>query len=82
MTDQELIDKIEEILDQLRPNIQMDGGDIRFVRFQDGVVYVRLLGACVDCPISSYTIKQGIEESLKDQLSEVREVIAVENDDL
>ncbi len=82
MTDQELIDKIEEILDQLRPNIQMDGGDIRFVRFQDGVVYVRLLGACVDCPISSYTIKQGIEDSLKDQLSEVREVIAVENDDL
>lgn len=82
MTDQEIIDKIEEILDQLRPNIQMDGGDIRFVRFQDGVVYVRLMGACVDCPVSSYTIKQGIEENLKDQLSEVREVVAVENDDL
>jgi Fe-S cluster biogenesis protein NfuA len=81
MTEYELIAKIEEILDTLRPNIQMDGGDIKFVRFEDGVVYVRMLGACVDCPVSSYTLKLGIEDALKEQLSEVREVVAVENDE-
>lgn len=81
MTEYELIAKIEEILDTLRPNIQMDGGDIKFVRFEDGVVYVRMLGACVDCPVSSYTLKLGIEDALKEQLSEVREVVAVTDDE-
>lgn len=81
MSDQELVDTIEEILDQLRPNIQMDGGDIRFVRYEDGVVYVRLLGACVECPVSSYTLKQGIEESLKERLPDIQEVVAVEGDE-
>jgi len=81
MTEYELIAKIEEILDTLRPNIQMDGGDIKFVRFEDGVVYVRMLGACVGCPVSSYTLKLGIEDALKEQLSEVREVVAVTDDE-
>ena len=81
MTDQALRDRIETALEQIRPNIQMDGGDVRFVRFEDGVVYIKLLGACEGCPVSSFTVKLGIEEHLKEQIPEVQEVIAVENDE-
>ena len=80
MTDEELLQKINEGLDQIRPNIQMDGGDIELVKFEDGVVYIRFLGACVGCPISIFTLKAGIEETLRNHLSEVKEVVAVEDD--
>ena len=81
MTYQETVQKIQEVIEQIRPNIQMDGGDIEFVSFDDGVVSVRLLGACVGCPASMYTLKLGLEEALKEHLSgEVREVVAVENE--
>lgn len=83
MTYQESIDKIKEVIEQLRPNIQMDGGDVEFVRFDDGVVYVRFHGACVGCPASIFTLKGGIEEALKEQLSDiVREVLLVDEDEL
>jgi len=81
MTDQEIIQRIEEVLEQIRPNIQMDGGEIEFVRYEDGIVYVRLLGACVGCPASMYTLKLGVEEALRERLADVREVIAVEDED-
>lgn len=81
MNEYALIHKIEEVLENLRPSIQMDGGDIKFVRFEDGIVYVRMLGACVGCPVSSHTLKLGIEDALKDQISEVREVVAVTDDE-
>ncbi len=81
MTYEESINKIKEVIEQLRPNIQMDGGDVEFVKFDDGVVYVRFKGACVGCPASIFTLKGGIEEALKEQLSDVvREVEAVEDD--
>ena len=72
------IQKIEEVLDDMRPNIQMDGGDIEFVSYVDGVVSVRLQGACATCPLSLYTLKMGIEERLKEQIPDVVEVISVE----
>ena len=79
MTYEESIDKIKDVIEQLRPNIQMDGGDVEFVRFDDGVVYVRFLGACVGCPMSIFTLKAGIEDALKEQLSDVvREVLPVD----
>lgn len=79
---QEYIDTIKDIIEQLRPNIQMDGGDVEFVRFDDGVVYVRFHGACVGCPASLFTLKGGIEEALKEQLSDVvREVVALDEAD-
>ena len=82
MSYEETINKIKEVIEQLRPNIQMDGGDVEFVRFDDGVVYVRFLGACIGCPASIFTLKGGIEEALKEQLSDVvREVIAVDEDE-
>ena len=78
MTNEQVILKIEEVLQELRPNIQMDGGDIEFVPYTDGIVAVRLQGACTSCPLSLYTLKLGIEERLKEQIPEVVEVIAVE----
>ncbi len=78
MTYEDPIRVIERVLDEIRPNIQMDGGDIELVKFEDGIVYVKLLGACIGCPASMYTLKLGIEERLKDQVPEVTEVIAVD----
>ena len=78
MSNESLLKKIEMVLDQIRPNIQMDGGDIELVNYQDGVVYIRLLGSCIGCPASQYTLKLGVEETLKQQIAEICEVIAVE----
>jgi Fe-S cluster biogenesis protein NfuA len=77
--DDPLIQRIEAVLDSLRPNIQMDGGDIELVKFEDGIVYIKLLGACVGCSMSIYTLKMGIEEALKAELPEVLEVLPVED---
>ncbi len=70
--------RVEAVLEQIRPNIQMDGGDIEFVSFENGVVSIRLLGACVGCPASIYTLKLGVEQMLKEHIDEVVEVIAVD----
>ena len=78
MTSEQLLKKIDEVLQEMRPNIQMDGGDIEFVGFNDGVVSLRLHGACASCPLSLYTLKLGIEERLREQVPDVVEVIAVE----
>ncbi|MGC2310157.1 MAG: NifU family protein [Candidatus Babeliaceae bacterium] len=78
MTEHEIVQKIEEIMQEMRPSIQNDGGDIHFVSYQEGIVLVRLHGACVSCPMSFYTLKLGIEERLKEQIPAVREVQTVE----
>lgn len=78
MTHEDSIHTIERVLDEIRPNIQMDGGDIELVKFEDGIVYVKLLGACIGCPASMYTLKMGIEERLKEHMSDVTEVVAVD----
>jgi len=78
MTQEHLIQKIESILETIRPNIQMDGGDIKLIKFEDGVVYIKFQGACVGCPASAYTLKMGIEEALKAQMSDVHEVVSID----
>jgi Fe-S cluster biogenesis protein NfuA len=78
MTHQETIRKIESVLEQIRPNILMDGGDIEFINLENGVVSIRFHGACVGCPASMYTLKMGIEEALKEHISDITEVIAVD----
>lgn len=72
-------DRIEDTLDTIRPALRTDGGDVELVDFHDGegVVQVRLMGACSSCPISALTMKQGIERRLKAMVPEVREVQAV-----
>lgn len=72
-------DKIAEVLDSIRPAIQMDGGDVELVSYREdeGVVEVRLLGACESCPISLLTLKEGIERRIKSSVPDVVAVYAV-----
>lgn len=70
--------KIKEILDQeIRPAVAMDGGDITFDRFENGVVYVHMQGSCAGCPSSTATLKDGIETRLRDAIPEVTEVVSI-----
>jgi len=72
--------QIREILDtRVRPAVAMDGGDIVFDRFEDGIVFVHMQGACSGCPSSSATLKSGIENMLRHYVPEVLEVRAIEN---
>ncbi|MBN2199633.1 MAG: NifU family protein [Candidatus Aminicenantes bacterium] len=70
-------EKILESLNKIRPGLQADGGDVEFVSFEDGVVKVRLMGACSGCPMAQMTLKMGIERQLKKDVPEVKEVVAV-----
>jgi Fe-S cluster biogenesis protein NfuA len=74
-----ILDKIEDTLDVIRPALREDGGDVELVGFDDadGVVQLRLVGACSSCPISTVTVKQGIERRIMASVPEVREVQAV-----
>ncbi|MCH5585713.1 NifU family protein [Shimazuella sp. AN120528] len=67
-------ERVQEILDKLRPYIQRDGGDVELVEVEEGIVRVRLLGACGSCPSSTITLKAGIERALMEEIPEVREV--------
>lgn len=79
MSDQQIICHIENALDQIRPNIQMDGGDVIFVEYKDNVAYIKMTGACVGCPASHYTLKMGIEEAIREHVPDILEVIAVQD---
>ena len=70
-------EKIEEVLNQIRPNLARDGGNVELVDATDGIVKVRLTGACGGCPMASMTLKNGVERALKEQVPEVKEVVAV-----
>lgn len=72
-----LFEKIEDTLDVIRPALREDGGDVELVGFDAGVLQVRLMGACSTCPISTMTIKQGIERRIRSAVPEVLEVQAV-----
>lgn len=67
-------DQIEAVLDQIRPTLQADGGDVEFIDFHEGVVTVRMKGACGNCPMSMMTLKQGIEARMKAAIPEVQAV--------
>jgi len=72
-----LAERVEQVLDLIRPSIQSDGGDIEFVGLEDnGVVWIRLHGACVGCPSSLMTLRMGIEKNLRDNIEEVTAVRA------
>ena len=71
-------EKIEEILNRIRPSIQADGGDVELVTIlEDNVIELRLKGACNGCPMATLTLKAGIERIIKEEIPEVVEVIAV-----
>jgi len=72
-----LKDRVEEVLKQVRPTLQADGGDVELIGVtDDGVVKVQLTGACGSCPFSTMTLKHGIEMRLKDAIPEVKEVVS------
>ncbi len=71
-----LEERVKEALEAVRPQLQKDGGDLEFVSVDDaGKVSVKLLGACNGCPMSTMTLKQGIEAYLKEEIAEVTEVV-------
>ena len=70
-------EKVKQVLDEIRVNLQRDGGDAEFIGIEEGVVKLRLLGACAGCPMSQMTLKHGIERILKEKVPEVTEVVAV-----
>ncbi|OGP93394.1 MAG: hypothetical protein A2Z19_07850 [Deltaproteobacteria bacterium RBG_16_54_18] len=67
-------EKVQAVLNKIRPNLQADGGDVELVDVVDGVVKVKLTGACGTCPMSTMTLKMGIERALKEQIPEIKEV--------
>ena len=71
----EAVDRIKEVLNRMRPILQQDGGDLEYIDFKDGIVYVRMQGACAGCSAIDVTLYDGIESIL---LAEVPEVIGIE----
>jgi Fe-S cluster biogenesis protein NfuA len=69
--------KVESALKEIRPSLQADGGDVELVDVENGIVKVRLTGACAGCPMSQMTLKQGIESYIKKAIPEVSSVEAV-----
>ncbi|NPD71688.1 MULTISPECIES: NifU family protein [unclassified Oceanispirochaeta] len=73
-----ITEKVKQALEDVRPSLQADGGDIELVEVkEDGTVMVRLQGACAGCPMSQMTLKQGVEAYLKKQIPEVKSVESV-----
>ena len=70
-------DEVLEVLDKLRPFLQRDGGDVELVEIEDGIVKLRLVGACGSCPSSTITLKAGIERALFEEVEGVKEVVQV-----
>ncbi len=75
--DNETINKIKQVLDELRPYLNMDGGDVEFIKYEDKIVYVKLTGNCAACLFSDDTIKNGLYEALKMQIPEIEGVINI-----
>ena len=71
-------ERVQKALDELRPNLQADGGDVQLVAVENGVVKVKLKGACAGCPMSTMTVQWGIENFLKKKIPEITKVEAVQ----
>jgi Fe-S cluster biogenesis protein NfuA len=74
----ELENKIKEVLDTIRPFLMSDGGDVEFVRFESGIVYVKLLGACSLCGVADITLEGMVQDALTFEIPEVIKVVAVQ----
>lgn len=74
MTNEQIENKIKEILQKIKPFLNNDGGDVEFVKYDNGILYVKLLGACVDCVMADNTIKEMIEYTITFEIPEVKEV--------
>jgi len=70
-------EKVEAALEKIRPALQADGGDVELVDVNEGVVSLRLTGACGGCPMATMTLRQGIERVLREEVPEVKDVVAI-----
>lgn len=70
-------EKIIEIIDKLKPFLINDGGNIEFVKYEDNIVYIRMMGACANCQMLDVTLKEGIEQAIMSEVKNVRGVINV-----
>ena len=77
MENDKIIEKIKEVINNIRPYINFDGGDIEFIKYEDNYVYIKLLGACQMCGMIDTTIENGIYENIKEEVPEVKGVINV-----
>ena len=69
--------KIISIIDELRPYLMNDGGNIEFIKYENNIVYIKLTGACAHCQMMDLTLKEGIEASIKEEVPEVLEVVNI-----
>lgn len=74
----EIENKIKEVLERIRPFLISDGGNLQYIKFENGFVHLKLLGACSNCPHADVTISDGIEAMLVDEIPEVRGIIKVD----
>ncbi|MGM9834670.1 MAG: NifU family protein [Bacilli bacterium] len=77
-TNNEIIEQIKEIINSIRPYINMDGGDIEFIRYEDNYVFVKLTGACVDCGLIDMTINDSLANTLQSEIPEIKGVINID----
>lgn len=72
-------EKIIEVIDQLRPFLVNDGGNIEFIKYEDDIVYIHMMGACANCQMLDLTLREGIEAAIKEEIPTIKEVINVRN---
>lgn len=72
---QKEIEKIKEVIEMLRPFLISDGGDVEFVKYEDHIVYIKMAGACANCMMLDYTLKDGIEAAIQEEVPTVEQVV-------
>lgn len=72
-----MLERVKKVLNKIRPSLQADGGDVKLISVEDNVVKVQLTGSCGGCPFSQMTLKMGIERAIKDEIPEIKEVVAI-----
>ena len=70
-------EKIKEMIEQIRPYLNMDGGDIEYLKYEDNIVYIKLLGACTDCLMQDNTINEGLLSMFQEEVPEIKGIINV-----
>lgn len=78
MDDNNVIIELKKVLDEIRPAIQSDGGDIELISYDSGIVSLKFSGACVGCPMSFYTLKYFIEDKIRERIPAVSDVISID----
>ena len=75
INNEEVISKIKEVIEKVRPYLQNDGGDVEFKKYENGIAYVKLVGACSSCPMAQITLNDSIEAAILEEVPEVIKVI-------